>query len=97
MPSNAFSAYPTTSRDYGYYGQQTHPSKRPRMSSIDLGTRGMYDTDGRMRQMDTYPQTAIYNQPGGYATPMMQGYPAGHTAVPDYAVRLPDSLFKRPA
>lgn len=53
----------------------------------------MYDTDGRMRQMDTYPQTAIYNQPGGYATPMMQGYPAGHTAVPDYAVRLPDSLF----
>ncbi|PWY63951.1 VeA family regulator VosA [Aspergillus eucalypticola CBS 122712] len=86
MPSNAFSAYPTTSRDYGYYGQQTHPSKRPRMSSIDLGTRGMYDTDGRMRQMDTYPQTAIYNQPGGYATPMMQGYPAGHTAVPDYAM-----------
>ncbi|EHA20763.1 hypothetical protein ASPNIDRAFT_133271 [Aspergillus niger ATCC 1015] len=86
MPSNAFSAYPTTSRDYGYYGQQTHPSKRPRMSSIDLGTRGMYDADGRMRQMDTYPQTAIYNQPGGYATPMMQGYPAGHTAVPDYAV-----------
>ncbi|KAI2812467.1 hypothetical protein CBS115989_10417 [Aspergillus niger] len=67
MPSNAFSAYPTTSRDYGYYGQQTHPN-------------------GRMRQMDTYPQTAIYNQPGGYATPMMQGYPAGHTAVPDYAM-----------
>ncbi|OOF98159.1 hypothetical protein ASPCADRAFT_164473 [Aspergillus carbonarius ITEM 5010] len=85
MPSNAFSGYPPTSRDYAYYGQ-AHTSKRPRMSSIDLGTRGMYDTDGRMRQMDAYPQTAIYNQAGGYPTPIMQGYPTGHTAVPDYAM-----------
>ena len=92
MPSNAFSGYPPTSRDYAYYGQ-AHTSKRPRMSSIDLGTRGMYDTDGRMRQMDAYPQTAIYNQAGGYPTPIMQGYPTGHTAVPDYAVRPPPSFF----
>ncbi|RAL03956.1 protein vosA [Aspergillus ibericus CBS 121593] len=85
MPSNAFSGYPPTSRDYGYYGQ-AHTSKRPRMSSIDLGTRGMYDNEGRMRQIDAYPQTALYNTPGGYPTPIMQGYPTGHTAVPDYAM-----------
>ncbi|KAL4752825.1 hypothetical protein BDW72DRAFT_51049 [Aspergillus terricola var. indicus] len=73
--------YQPTSRDYSYYA----PVKRQR-TSVDYGARGMYDADGRMRQMETYPQTAtLYGQPGGYPTPMM-GYPSGHGGVPDYAM-----------
>ncbi|GAB1192281.1 hypothetical protein APSETT444_001470 [Aspergillus pseudonomiae] len=87
MPGNTFGGYPTAaaaaSRDYGYYAG---PVKRQR-TSIDFGNRGMYD-DGRMRQMEAYPQTAAMyaNQPGAYPTPIMQGYPTGHTGVPDYAM-----------
>ncbi|THC88794.1 hypothetical protein EYZ11_011761 [Aspergillus tanneri] len=86
MPANAFGGYPNAGRDYGYYGG---PVKRQR-TSVDFGSRGMYDADGRMRQMEAYPQaTTMYsNQPGAYGTPMMQ-YPTGHTGVPDYAVRQP--------
>ncbi|RWQ93398.1 velvet factor-domain-containing protein [Paecilomyces variotii] len=88
MPGQ-FAGYPAAGRDYSsYYGG---PVKRQR-TSIDLGSRGIYDNDGRFaRQMDAYPQAAgLYsNQPGTYQTPMMQGYPTGQTAVPDYAVRQP--------
>ncbi|KAE8392073.1 velvet factor-domain-containing protein [Aspergillus alliaceus] len=88
MPGNAFGGYPaaaaTTSRDYPYY---TGPVKRQR-TSIDFGNRSMYDADGRMRQMEAYPQTAAMyaNQPGAYPTPIMQGYATGHAGVPDYAM-----------
>ncbi|PLB55008.1 hypothetical protein P170DRAFT_29431 [Aspergillus steynii IBT 23096] len=83
MSGNAFGGYPTAGRDYGYYGG---PVKRQR-TSIDYGNRGMYDADGRMRQMEAYPQAATMysNQPGTYGTPMMQ-YPTGHAGVPDYAI-----------
>ncbi|GFG02799.1 hypothetical protein IFM5058_01115 [Aspergillus udagawae] len=85
MSGNAFTGYPAAGRDYAYYGT---PVKRQR-TSVDYGNRGIYDAEGRMRQVDAYPQTtAMYpNQPGTYQTPMMQGYPAGHAGVPDYAVR----------
>ncbi|PYH76013.1 hypothetical protein BO82DRAFT_297266 [Aspergillus uvarum CBS 121591] len=87
MSSNAFSGYPQAAgRDYASYYGAAHPTKRARMSSIDMGTRGVYDADGRLRQMDAYPQTAIYNQAGGYPASMMQGYPTGHTGVPDYTM-----------
>ncbi|KAE8348475.1 velvet factor-domain-containing protein [Aspergillus coremiiformis] len=89
ISGNAFGGYPAAaaaaaSRDYGYY---TGPVKRQR-TSIDFGNRGMYDADGRMRQMEAYPQTAAMyaNQPGAYPTPIMQGYPTGHAGVPDYAM-----------
>ncbi|KAL5343760.1 velvet factor-domain-containing protein [Aspergillus crustosus] len=76
------SAYQPTNRDYGYYA----PVKRQR-TSVDFGTRGIYDADGRMRQMEAYPQpAAMYGQPGGYPNPMMPGYPSGHAGVPDYAM-----------
>ncbi|KAL4771248.1 velvet factor-domain-containing protein [Aspergillus nidulans var. acristatus] len=83
IPGSSYPAppYQPTSRDYSYYA----PVKRQR-TSVDYGARGMYDADGRMRQMETYPQTAtLYGQPGGYPTPMM-GYPSGHGGVPDYAM-----------
>ncbi|KAL4764083.1 protein vosA [Aspergillus foveolatus] len=83
IPGSSYPAppYQPTSRDYAYYA----PVKRQR-TSVDYGARGMYDADGRMRQMETYPQTAtLYGQPGGYPTPMM-GYPSGHGGVPDYAM-----------
>ncbi|KAL4941221.1 hypothetical protein BDV06DRAFT_6250 [Aspergillus oleicola] len=83
IPGTSYAApgYQPTNRDYSYYA----PVKRQR-TSVDFGTRGMYDTDGRMRQMDTYPQTAaLYGQSAGYPNPMM-GYPSGHTGVPDYAM-----------
>ncbi|KAL4932747.1 protein vosA [Aspergillus undulatus] len=75
-------AYQPTSRDYQYYA----PVKRQR-TSVDFGSRGMYDADGRgMRQMEAYPQTAaLYGQSGGYPNAMM-GYPSGHTGVPDYTM-----------
>lgn len=81
-----FGGYPNPSRDYNYYGA---PVKRQR-TSVDFGNRGLYDADGRMRQMDTYPQAATMfsNPPGPYQTPMMSGY-TGHAGVPDYAVRQP--------
>ncbi|KAF4219771.1 hypothetical protein CNMCM6457_002809 [Aspergillus fumigatiaffinis] len=84
MSGNAFTGYPAAGRDYAYYGT---PVKRQR-TSVDYGNRGIYDAEGRMRQVDAYPQTtAMYpNQPGTYQTPMMQGYPAGHAGVPDYAM-----------
>ncbi|GIJ81968.1 hypothetical protein Asppvi_000471 [Aspergillus pseudoviridinutans] len=84
MSGNAFTGYPAAGRDYAYYGT---PVKRQR-TSVDYGNRGIYDAEGRMRQVDAYPQTtAMYpNQPGTYQTPMMQGYPAGHAGVPDYAI-----------
>ncbi|KAL6238136.1 hypothetical protein BDW75DRAFT_202043 [Aspergillus navahoensis] len=83
IPGSSYPAppYQPTSRDYSYYA----PVKRQR-TSVDYGARGMYDADGRMRQMEAYPQTAaLYGQPGGYPTPMM-GYPSGHSGVPDYAM-----------
>ncbi len=83
IPGSTYPAptYQTASREYPYYA----PVKRQR-TSVDYG-RGMYDTDGRMRQMEAYPQTAaLYGQSGGYPNPMM-GYPSGHPGVPDYAVR----------
>jgi hypothetical protein len=86
MPANTYGGYPAAGRDYGYYA---NPVKRQR-TSIDFGNRGMYDADGRMRQVEAYPQTApMYaNQPGAYPTPtLLQGYPTGHTGVADYAVR----------
>jgi hypothetical protein len=90
IPGSSYPAppYQPTSRDYSYYA----PVKRQR-TSVDYGARGMYDADGRMRQMETYPQTAtLYGQPGGYPTPMM-GYPSGHGGVPDYAVRQPQNYW----
>ncbi|KAL4887050.1 velvet factor-domain-containing protein [Aspergillus karnatakaensis] len=85
LPASGYpaSAYQTTNREYGgYYA----PVKRQR-TSMDFGTRGIYDADGRMRQMEGYPQTAaMYGQPGGYPNPMMPGYPSGHAGVPDYAM-----------
>lgn len=87
MPGATF-GYPTPSRDYGYYGPGS--AKRQR-TSIDFGNRSIYDTEGRIRQVDAYPQTAAMysNPPGAYQTPMMQGYSTGHAGVPDYAVRPP--------
>ncbi|KKK19458.1 hypothetical protein ARAM_004139 [Aspergillus rambellii] len=83
MAGNNFPGYQTAGREYTYYGG---PVKRQR-TSVDFGTRGMYESDGRMRQMDAYPQTAaMYNQAGGYPASMMPGYPTGHTGVPDYAM-----------
>ncbi|XHG01196.1 hypothetical protein AWENTII_004593 [Aspergillus wentii] len=98
MHGNAtFGGYPAASRDYTYYGA---PVKRQR-TSIDFGNRGsIYDADGRIRQVDAYPQTAaaMYpNQPGAYQTPMMPGYAAGHAGVPDYAVRQPQSAAVAPS
>ncbi|KAL1965045.1 hypothetical protein VTN77DRAFT_6105 [Rasamsonia byssochlamydoides] len=83
MHNPAFGGYPTTGREYStYYGG---PVKRQR-TSMDMGTRGLYDNDGRFTQ--TYPQTALYtNQAaGGYQTPMFQGYSTGQTGLPDYAI-----------
>ncbi|KAL4792148.1 velvet factor-domain-containing protein [Aspergillus venezuelensis] len=83
IPGTSYAApgYQPTSREYPYYA----PVKRQR-TSVDFGTRSMYDTDGRMRQMDAYPQTtALYGQSTGYPNPMM-GYASGHTGVPDYAM-----------
>lgn len=95
MPGNAFSGYPATSRDYTYYGT---PVKRQR-TSVDYGNRGMYDAEGRIRQVDAYPQTATMysNQPGTYQNPMMQGYPTGHAGVPDYAVCHPQITLTPPS
>ncbi|RDW81112.1 protein vosA [Aspergillus mulundensis] len=91
IPGSGYPAppYQSASRDYGgYYA----PVKRQR-TSVDYGTRGMYDADGRMRQMEAYPQTAaMYGQSGGYPAPMM-GYPSGHAGVPDYAVRQPQNYW----
>ncbi|KAL2857911.1 velvet factor-domain-containing protein [Aspergillus pseudoustus] len=82
IPASNYPAYQAPNRDYSYYG----PVKRQR-TSVDFGTRNVYDTDGRMRQMEAYPQTAaMYGQPGSYPTSMMPGYPTGHTGVPDYAM-----------
>ncbi|KAL4891930.1 velvet factor-domain-containing protein [Aspergillus ambiguus] len=85
MPGNAFGGYAATGRDYAYYGGG--PVKRQR-TSIDFGNRGMYDADGRMRQIEAYPQAAAMysNQPGAYPTPIMPGYPTGHAGVPDYSL-----------
>ncbi|RHZ43428.1 uncharacterized protein CDV56_101690 [Aspergillus thermomutatus] len=95
MSGNAFSGYPAAGRDYAYYGT---PVKRQR-TSVDYGNRGVYDAEGRMRQVDAYPQTAAMypNQPGTYQTPMMQGYPTGHAGVPDYAVRQPQPALLAPS
>lgn len=85
MPGSSYPAppYQPASREYpGYYA----PVKRQR-TSVDFGSRPMYDPDGRMRQMEAYPQpTPFYGQSGGYPAPMM-GYPSGHPGVPDYTVR----------
>ncbi|KAL4909041.1 hypothetical protein BDW74DRAFT_76639 [Aspergillus multicolor] len=84
MPGSGYPVppYQPASRDYGAYYA---PVKRQR-TSVDYGARGMYDADGRMRQMEAYPQTAtMYSQSGGYPAPMM-GYPSGHAGVPDYAM-----------
>ncbi|KAI9034794.1 protein vosA [Aspergillus affinis] len=87
MSGNAFGGYQPTGREYGYYPP---PVKRQR-TSIDYGSRAVYD-DGRMRQMEAYPQAATMysNQPGSYGA-MMQ-YPTGHTGVPEYAVRQPQPV-----
>jgi len=89
MQGPAFGGYPAANRDYSsYYGG---PVKRQR-TSVDLGTRSIYDGDDRFaRQMNAYPQGSnIYsNQPGAYQNPMIQGYTTGQTGVPDYAVRQP--------
>lgn len=84
-----FGGYPTAGRDYTYYGA---PVKRQR-TSVDFGRGGMYDADGRMRQMDAYPQAATMfpNPPGAYPTPMMPGY-TGHAGMPDYTVRQPTAM-----
>lgn len=86
MPGSAFGGYPAAGRDYGYY---SNPVKRQR-TSMDFGPRGVYDADGRMRQVEAYPQAAAMysNPPGAYQTPMVPGYPTGHAGVPDYSVRL---------
>lgn len=60
---------------------------------MDFGSRPMYDADGRIRQMDTYPQAATTmfpNAPGTY-TPMMPGY-AGHAGLADYTARQPAAI-----
>lgn len=95
MPGTAF-GFSTPNRDYGYYGQA--PAKRQR-TSIDFSSRGLYDTDGRIRQIETYPQAATMysNPPGAYQTPIMQGYTTGHAGVPDYAVRQPASAAMTPS
>ncbi|PYH96265.1 hypothetical protein BO71DRAFT_321357 [Aspergillus ellipticus CBS 707.79] len=83
IPQTTFSGYPTaTNRDYASYYGAANPAKRARMTSVDLSARNMYDDRGGL----AYPQAALYNQPGGYPTPMMQGYPTGHAGVPDYAM-----------
>nr|ARB51352.1 VosA-alpha transcript variant 1 [Aspergillus terreus] len=84
MPGSAFGGYPAAGRDYGYY---SNPVKRQR-TSMDFGPRGVYDADGRMRQVEAYPQAAAMysNPPGAYQTPMVPGYPTGHAGVPDYSL-----------
>ncbi|KAJ5637719.1 Velvet factor [Penicillium lividum] len=81
-PTAGFAGYPTSSRDYAYYGA---PVKRTR-TSIDYGRQSLYpDTDGRMaRPMETYAQPTMYGQPNAYQTPGMQ-YSTGQV-VPDYGM-----------
>lgn len=89
MQNPAFGGYPAANRDYASY--YPGPVKRQR-TSVDLGSRGIYDGDDRFaRQMNAYPQTTnIYsNQPGAYQNPIMGGYTTGQAGVPDYAVRQP--------
>ncbi|KAL2005768.1 hypothetical protein VTN00DRAFT_10261 [Thermoascus crustaceus] len=86
MQNPAFGGYPAANRDYGSY--YPGPVKRQR-TSVDLGSRGVYDGDDRFaRQMNAYPQTTnIYsNQPGAYQNPIMGGYTTGQAGVPDYAI-----------
>lgn len=90
MPNPAFGGYPTTGREYStYYGG---PAVKRQRTSVDMGTRGLYDNDGRFAQ--TYPQTALYTNPpaGGYQNPMFPGYSTGQTGLPDYAVRQPQPV-----
>ena len=89
MSGSVFGGYPAANRDYTYYGG---PVKRSR-TSMDYGTRSIYDVDGRMvRQMDTYSTASGMYPSQTYQTPLLQGYaattprPAG---VPDYSVRQP--------
>ncbi|KAL3479880.1 velvet factor-domain-containing protein [Aspergillus californicus] len=78
IPASTYPSYQATNRDYGYYT----PVKRQR-TSVDFGVGNMYDPEGRMRG---YPQpTAMYGQPTGYPSPMMQGYPTAHSGV-DYTM-----------
>lgn len=88
-----FTGYPTGGRDYTYYG--AGPTVKRQRTSMDFGSRPMYDADGRIRQMDTYPQAAptmFSNAPGTYQTPMMPGY-AGHAGIADYAARQPTAAI----
>jgi hypothetical protein len=92
IPASNYPTYQAPNRDYAYYG----PVKRQR-TSVDFGTRNVYEPEGRMRQIEAYPQTAaMYGQPGSYPTPMMPGYPTGHTGVPDYAVRQTQAPWTHP-
>ncbi|KAL2835196.1 velvet factor-domain-containing protein [Aspergillus cavernicola] len=82
IPASNYPTYQASGREYAFY----NPVKRQR-TSVDFGSRGMYDTEGRMRQMEAYPQAAaMYGQQAGYPTTMLPGYPTGHTGVPDYAM-----------
>lgn len=95
IPGSAFPSYPTASRDYYYPGGT--PVKRQR-TSVDFNNRGIVDADGRLRQMDTYPQTAATTMyPNQYQAPIIPGYPTGLPTVPDYSVRQPGSAAMTPS
>ena len=97
MPGSVFGSYPTTTtgRDYSYYGGAV---KRAR-TSMDYGSRNIYDIDGRMvRQMDAYSQaTAMYPSQLYQTTSMIQPYATTPTPRPtslttDYTFRQPPQL-----
>jgi hypothetical protein len=86
-----FGGYPATNRDYStYYGTPTIKRQR---TSIDLGTRTMYESDARFAQ--AYPSTAgMYaGQTTAYQNSILPGYTTGQAGLPDYAVRQPQLTF----
>lgn len=93
IPGTAFPGY-APSRDFTYYGGG--PLKRQR-TSVDYGTRSIYDSDGRMRQVEAYPPTTPLYQPQPYQAPIVPGYTTGHAGVPDYTVRQPGSATMTPS
>ncbi|OXV11953.1 hypothetical protein Egran_00283 [Elaphomyces granulatus] len=92
IPTNpAFGGYPAANREYTTY--YATPTIKRQRTSVDLGTRTMYDSDARFAQ--AYPSAAgMYTgQNPGYQNPMMPGYTTGQTGLAEYAVRQPHLVF----
>lgn len=92
MANPAYAGYAPTGRDYSTYYATPAPAAKRVRTSVDMGTRGVYEGDGRFTQ--AYPQTAMYGNQPGYQQPAMTfaGYPAGQSGLPEYNVRQPQSI-----